>query len=107
MDDWTIYNLLKEHVALLCLMFDRCREFQISLNLKKCIFCVPHGNFLGHIVFQEGVLVNPTKFTVIVNRPPPTNAKQLSSMMGHTGYCRRFIKRYEKITAPMENILKK
>jgi hypothetical protein len=25
MDDWTIYNLLKEHVALLGLMFDRCR----------------------------------------------------------------------------------
>ena len=26
MDDWTIYSFLKEHVALLRLMFDRCRE---------------------------------------------------------------------------------
>jgi hypothetical protein len=42
MDYWTIYSFLKEHVALLCLMFDRCRELQISLNLIKCIFCVPH-----------------------------------------------------------------
>jgi hypothetical protein len=51
MDDWIVYNLLKEHVGLLRLMFDICREFPISLNLRKCIFCVPHGNLLGHIVY--------------------------------------------------------
>jgi hypothetical protein len=50
MDDWTIYSLLKENVVLLRLMFDRCRELQILLNLIKCILCVPHGNVLGHIV---------------------------------------------------------
>jgi hypothetical protein len=50
MDDWTVYSLLKEHVALLHMMFDRCRELQILLNLIKCILCVPHGNLLGHIV---------------------------------------------------------
>jgi len=50
MDDWTIYILLKEHVAMLRMMFDRCKELQISLTLRKCIFCVTHGNLLGHIV---------------------------------------------------------
>ena len=50
-DDWTIYILLKEHATLLRMMFDRCGELQISLNLRKCIFCVPHGNLLGHIVY--------------------------------------------------------
>jgi hypothetical protein len=75
MDNWTVYSLLKEHVALLRLMFDRCRKLHISLNLRKCIFFVPHGNLLGHIVCQEGVLVNPTKVAVIVNMPPPTSDK--------------------------------
>jgi hypothetical protein len=102
-----VYSLLKEHVALLRLMFDRCRELQISLNLRKCIFCVPHGNLLGHIVCREGVLVDPTKVVVIVNMPPPTSAKKLRSMLGHTGYYRRFIRRYANITAPLENLLKK
>jgi hypothetical protein len=73
MDNWTVYSLLKEHVALLRLMFDRCRELQISLNLRKCIFSVPHGNLLGHIVCQEGVLVNPANVAVIVNMLPPTS----------------------------------
>jgi hypothetical protein len=107
MDDWAVYSLLKEHVLLLHLMFDRCRELQILLNLKKCIFCVPHGNLLGHIVCREGVLVDPSKVVVIVNMSPLTSAKKLRSMLGHTGYYRRFIKRYVNNTAPMENLLKK
>jgi hypothetical protein len=107
MDDWTIYTLLKEHVELLHLMFDRCGELQISLNLRKCIFCVPHGNLLGHIVCREGVLVDPAKVAVIVNMPMPMSAKQLRSTLGHTGYYHRFIGRYANITAPLENLLKK
>jgi hypothetical protein len=51
-----VYILLKYHVRPLWLMFDRCREMQISLNLRKCVFCVPHGNMLGHIICREGVL---------------------------------------------------
>jgi hypothetical protein len=107
MDDWMIYSLLKEHVVLLHLMFDRCKELQISLDLRKCILCVPHGNLLGHIVCLEGVLVDPAKVAVIVNMPPPTSAKNLRSTLRHTGYYRRFIRRYVNITAPLENILKK
>jgi hypothetical protein len=107
MDDWMVYSLLREHVVLLCLMFDRCKELQISLNLRKCIFFVPHRILLGHIVCQEGVLVDPAKIMVIVNIPPPTSAKQLCSMMGHIEYYHRFIRRHANITAALENILNK
>jgi hypothetical protein len=51
--------------------------------------------------------VDPTKVVVIVNIPPPMSVKQFLSTLGHIGYYHRFIKRYAKITAPMENILKK
>ena len=49
-DDWTVFGLLKKHVEALRLMLAKCRQHQISLNLKKCIFCVPFGVLLGHIV---------------------------------------------------------
>jgi hypothetical protein len=38
LDDWNIYSLLKDHVEVLKLMLERCRQCQISLNIKKCIF---------------------------------------------------------------------
>jgi hypothetical protein len=88
-------------------MFDRCRELQILLNFRKCIFFVPHGNLLGHVVCREGVLVDPTKVLVLVNIPPPTSAKKLCSMLGNIGYYRMFIRRYANIIAHVENILNK
>lgn len=71
MDDWTVYTLLKNYPSLLHIMFDRCKELQISLNLKKCIFVLPFGTQLGHIIYK-GVCVDTTKFAVILNMPPPT-----------------------------------
>jgi hypothetical protein len=52
LDDWTLFNLLKDHIEVLKLMLDRCKQCQISLNLKKCIFCAPFGILLGHVVFK-------------------------------------------------------
>jgi hypothetical protein len=80
---------------------------QISLNLRKYIFGVPHGNLLGHIVCREGVLVDPAKVAVILNMLPPTSAKLLCFTLGHTRYYRRFIRRYATITTPLEKLLKK
>jgi hypothetical protein len=88
-------------------MFDRCREMKISLKLRKCIFCVPHGNILGHVVCREGVLVYPPKVVVILNMLPPTSGKLLRSKLGHTGYYHRFIRIYATITISIEKLLKK
>jgi hypothetical protein len=70
MDDWTVYSLLKYHVEVLRIMLERCRQCQISLNIKKCIFGTPFGILLGHILCKQGLLVDPSKIAVIVNLPP-------------------------------------
>lgn len=76
MDYLNVYSLLKEDNSLVRLIFYQCRQFHISLNRKKCIFCVPFGTMLGLIVCQEGVLVDPIKIFVILNFPSPTSVKQ-------------------------------
>ena len=106
-DDWTMFGLLKKHVEALRLMLAKCRQYQISLNLKKCIFCVPFGVLLGHIVCRQGLMVDPMKIAIIVNLPPPNLVKQLRTTLGHNGYYRKFIKGYAQITAPMKKLLKR
>jgi hypothetical protein len=49
-DDWIVFISLKDHVEVLILMLYRCRQFHISLNIKKCIFNTPFGILLGHVV---------------------------------------------------------
>jgi hypothetical protein len=107
LDDWIVYNLMKNHVEFLRLMLERCRQCQISLNIKKCIFGTPFGILLGHIVCKQGLLVDPAEITVIVNLPAPKTICQLSETLGHTGYYMKFIKGYSQITTPVENLLRK
>jgi hypothetical protein len=106
-DDWIAFSLLKNHIECLRLMLDKCRKCQISLNLNKCILFSPFGVILGHIVCKHGLLVDPSKISIIVHLPPPTSVRQLRIAMGHTGYYRNFIKGYAQITTPMEKLLKK
>lgn len=65
--DWIVFGLVKKHVSNLHMMLDTCRKNLISLNLKKCIFCIPFGIFLYHTMCQKGLIVDPTKIAVIIN----------------------------------------
>ena len=94
LDDCIVFSLLKNHIEVLCLMSNRCRQFHISLNLKKCIFCTPFRVLLGHIVCCDGVLVDPIKIVVTPNLPVPTNFYILQSTLGDMGYYCGLIKDY-------------
>lgn len=100
-DDWMVFGLLRDHAGNLRMMLDGCHQYQISLNIKKCIFCVPFGMLLGHIVCKQGLMVDPTKIDIITNLEPQNSLKQLRTTLGHTGYYRKFIKGYAQITTPL------
>ena len=93
-DDWTIFGLVKDHLPSLRLMLNKCRQHQISLNLKKCIFCAPFRILLSHVVCKQGLMMDPVKIAIIGNLPPPNSVKQLRTTLGHTGYYRKFIQGY-------------
>ena len=105
-DDWVVYNLLKEHVKWLSLMLEWCRQIQLALNVKKCIFSTPIGILLGHLMCKEGIKVNLAQINVILDLKPPINPKQVRSFLEHTIYYRKFIRHYSDITFPMEELLR-
>jgi hypothetical protein len=74
-DDWIVFGLLKNHIECLRLMLDKCRKCQIAMNLEKCIFFPPFAVLLGHIMCKKGLLVDPSKISIIVDAPPPTSVK--------------------------------
>ena len=105
-DDWTIYSLLKEHTKWLRMMLEWCRQIQLSLNLKKCIFLTPIGILLGHVVCKDGIKVDMGKIKIILDLKPLTNPKQIRVFLGHTGYYRKFIRHYSDITFPLNELLR-
>ena len=90
-DDWTVFGLIKNHIKSLRMMLECFCEYQISLNLKKCIFFTPFVILMGHMVCDDRMLVYHNKTAIILDLPPPTIVKQLRATLGHTGYYRKFV----------------
>jgi hypothetical protein len=74
---------------------------------SKCEFWLSKVGFLGHIVFAEGVAVDPSKVASITEWESPKNAGDIQSFLGLAGYYRRFIENFSKIAKPMTELLKK
>jgi hypothetical protein len=51
----------KEHEKHLRLVLQKLREHQLYAKLSKCEFWLKEVSFLGHIIFNGGVAVDPKK----------------------------------------------
>ena len=61
-DDMLVKNQLEnDHLDDLKETFDTFRSYNMKLNPSKCIFGVTAGKFLGFMVSQRGIKVNPDK----------------------------------------------
>ena len=78
-DDWTVFGMVRDHIDNLRMMLERCCQYQIVLNMRKCIFYAPFGVLLGQLVCCNGILVDPMKVAIILDLPLPTSITQLSS----------------------------
>eukprot|EP00253_Pinus_taeda_P023437 PITA_23437 len=66
LDDITVFSSShKDHLQHLKKVFLKCRQFGISVNLKKSQFSLEECKLLGHIVCTEGVKIDPTRVQVI------------------------------------------
>ena len=88
MDDLCVHSKdCSDHIKHLFLVFEKCRVYQIYLNLEKCVFMVCQGKILGHIVSKNGISTDFEKIKIIVELPRPGNRKQVQEFMGRCGYC--------------------
>ena len=83
----------KEHFRMLRRVFERCRAFKLRMNPLKCAYGVSSGKFLGFLVHNRGIDVDPTKATAIATIRPLAMVKELKSFLGKVSYIRRFIPR--------------
>jgi len=73
LDDFIVNNDMESHLQKLKLCFQKCKEYDISVNLNKCAFMVFSRIILGFIILKEWKLPNLNKIQAMLNKPPPKN----------------------------------
>jgi hypothetical protein len=64
-------------------------------------------SFLGHIVSNGGVAVDPKKVKDVLSWNPPKDMTEIQSFLGMAGYYHRFIEGLSKLAKPMTTLLEK
>jgi hypothetical protein len=83
------------------------REHQLYAKLGKCSFYQKKIHYLGHIIFEEGIVMDPEKVQAIQEWTTPRNVIEVRSFMGLTGYYRRFIDEFSRIAHAITSLQRK
>ncbi|RDX72072.1 Retrovirus-related Pol polyprotein, partial [Mucuna pruriens] len=87
--------------------FTICIDTNLVLNFEKCHFMVIEGIVLGHLVSSRGIEVDKAKVDIIASLSYLASVREVRSFLGHVGFYRRFIKKFNKIVLPLSKLLQK
>jgi hypothetical protein len=83
------------------------REKKWYGKLSKCSFFQKEIHYLGHIISDEGISVDPEKVKAIMEWPVLKNVHEVRSFMGLVGYYQRFVEGFSKIAKPITTFQRK
>ncbi|KAL5647149.1 hypothetical protein ACJX0J_041504, partial [Zea mays] len=107
-DDILIYSENKrEHEEHIRIVLARLREHKLYAKFSKCEFWLKEVQFLGHILSEKGISVDPNKVRQVMEWKAPTSVMEIRRFLGLAGYYRRFIPNFSKIAKPMTRLLEK
>ena len=106
-DFWITSDSEEDHLRHLSLIFERLREIGLHADINKSEFFVNEVKFLGLIITNDGVKMDPKRVQAILTWPTPKTTRGIRSFLGFVGYHRRFISNFSKIAKPLNNLLKK
>jgi len=107
-DDILIFSKNEEeHAEHLRIVLQRLREHQLYAKFSKCDFWLEEVQFLGHIISDKGISVDPSKIQDVLNWKAPTSVPEIQSFLGQAGYYMRFVSDFSKIARPLTELHKK
>jgi hypothetical protein len=82
------------------------RKHGLKMNPNKCAFGVLAREFLGFLVHEGGIKVGKKSMKAIDEVVPPTNLKELQSLLDKINFVRRFISNLSQKVLPFSPLLR-
>ncbi|KAJ3524309.1 hypothetical protein NMY22_g11055 [Coprinellus aureogranulatus] len=105
MDDLLIFSdsldrLIEHEHAVLSIM----KQHRLSAKPEKCVWRQTRVEYLGLIISEDGVEMDPKKTSAILEWPTPSNKKELQQFLGLANYYRKFMPHFAHIASPLHNL---
>ena|SRR5579859_3116631 len=108
LDNLLIYsNSRKEHEAHMQKVLTWLQEAGLLLKPSKCQFQVTKVEFLGFVVGNDGVKMDPAKVESITLWPTSKSPHDVRMFLRLANFYRRFIKGFSDLAKPFTRLLKK
>lgn len=85
-------------------MFEQLSDNNLTVNIPKCVFCVPSIIFLGHKFSKAGISPDPKKVSDLQAMAMPSNVTEVHSLLSSASFCPCFIKDFAKITKSIHQL---
>lgn len=108
LDDIIIFSKTQEeHQETVREVLQILREQGLSLRLEKSEFERKSIEYLGVIVSEEGIAMDPAKIQGVIEWPSPKKLKELQAFLGFANFYHKFIQGYADIARPLYDLTKK
>jgi hypothetical protein len=74
------------HIADLRKAFDKMRQYGLKMNPRKSAFGVSAGKFLGFVIHEHSIEIDPNQIKSIQNVVPPTYKVEVQKFLGKVNY---------------------
>ena len=109
MDDMLIHTKkdVQLHRKLVHHVLDKLRRHDLFLKPEKCLFEQSTMEFLGVVLENGTIRMDPTKVKGVADWPLPRTVKDVRAFLGFTGFYRYFVPNYSMIAQPLIELTKK
>lgn len=106
--DILVYSpCLSSHMCHLEAMVITLSQGEFYLHHSKCLFARNQFHYLGHIVSDQGVALDPDKIQAMLDWPHPSSPTELRRFLGLTGFYHKFVRGYASIAGLLTTLLRK
>lgn len=108
MDDVLIHaSSIEKHDEILSKVLTKIHAEGITLNKKKCVIGVKTIKYLGHVISDKGISVDPDRVRAIREFPIPKNKTDLMRLLGMINFTAKYINNKSELLEPLTSLLKK
>src|SRR5467141_1399450 len=97
----------EEHHAIIVWVLDILHKHWLYLKAKKCMFGQPMVDYLGLILSEGHIEMDPVKVASVHDWLTLRNVTEVQSFIGFINFYRRFIQDFSHMAKPLHQLTKK